>query len=223
MAQFDPTKYDPVADRIRQFRAAHPEGAIIVTLLSDPAQFDQVVCRAEVYLHKDDARPIGADIAAEWRGENFKAGANFTAWHENCATSAIGRALDAAGYSKAIDGRASREEMQKVARHSQPALPAPTKPAQPTNAAPLTVIEGGETAEPKTAWEKLTDRAAEFGFTSEDTRDYIFLTNELCKGIEIKGDERYLYAAGENGVAWEAAIEALKARKQKSGREAVTA
>ena len=97
-----------------------------------------------------------------------------------------------------------------------------TRSVQPTNAAPLTVVEGGQET-PLSAWEKLTARAEEFGFSSTDTRDFVYITNELCKGMEVKGEERYLYAAGENAVAWESAIDALKARKQKSGREAVTA
>jgi hypothetical protein len=223
MPQFDLSKYDTVADRVKRFRQEHPQGAIYVRIVPEVSTFEQVVCEAEVWFNLSDLRPSGKDIAAEWKGENYKAGANFTAWHENAATSAIGRALDAAGYSKNKEtgSRATQEEMQKAERVAGNPTQDTTRPGQVANAQPLTVVEGGAEETPVTAWEQLKIRADEFGFTSDDTRDYVFLTYELCKGVEIKGEERYLYAAGENAVAWETAIEALKARRQQNSQKAV--
>lgn len=219
MAQFDLSRYDTVADRIKQFRDKHPDGAIIVTLLSDPAQFEQVVCRAEIFLDKNDARPIAADIASEWKGQSFKDGANFTAWHENCATGAIGRALDAAGFSKAKEGgRASREEMEKVNRHAETPANAPTHPVQQANPANLHVSITG--------WGRFVDRCTQFRFSTSSHNNNLDLVEELLKDIDTTGlsdDEFWGLAAGENDLAWESAIEALRAKKQANSRKAVTA
>jgi len=225
MAKFDLSKYDTVADRVKRFREEHPNGAIYVRIVPEVSSFEHVVCEAEIWFNQSDIRPVARDVAAEWKGESYKDGANVTAWHENAATSAIGRALDAAGYSKNKEtgSRATQEEMQKAERVMGNTANRATRPVQQANAAPLTVIEDGAEEAPKSAWETLLWTAAQQGFHSEDTRDYVFLTNELCKGADIKGDERYLYAAGENSVAWETAIEALKAKKQKNIQQAVSA
>lgn len=214
MAQFDPTKYETVADRIKHFREKYPEGAIIVNLLSDPAQFEQVVCRAEIYLDRNDARPIAADIASEYRGASFKDGANFTAWHENCATGAIGRALDAAGFSKAKEGgRASREEIEKVNRHAN----APTSHAQTPNAAPLSVVQGGELS----AWERFVDKAAFYEFRAKESAAYLKLLYALIGKPEQLNDEAYQKAFDANDLEWQTAVEAVNAKLHGRTAEAI--
>lgn len=116
MARFNLATYVDVQQRINRFWSEYPDGRIVTLLLSDPAQFDRVVVRAEVYKHRDHPHPDAADLAAEERGQNVKDGANLTSWHENAATSAIGRALANMGYAKSREDRPSRQEMAKAER-----------------------------------------------------------------------------------------------------------
>jgi len=133
LANFNPADYETVAERIKRFYADHPDGRIITknqTTEADRASKTWVV-QAEVYLPIWD---LGA--ALETAKVEYKQGyerdcwflkatglafeidgagmANKTSALENAETSAIGRALANAGYSG--DKRASREEMEKVAR-----------------------------------------------------------------------------------------------------------
>ena len=111
MPPFDRENYIGVQERITQFWSEYPDGRIWTDMKSLPDEWDQVVFFAAVYKHKDDPHPAatGWDAAAKGSG-----GANNTAWHANCETSAIGRALANMGYAKTSDERASREEMERV-------------------------------------------------------------------------------------------------------------
>lgn len=130
MANFNPADYETVAERIKRFYADHPDGRIITknqTTEADRASKTWVV-QAEVWLPiwsfaagfkgtKEGYDPQTAwvlkatGLAFEIDGAGM---ANKTSALENAETSAIGRALANAGYSG--DKRASREEMEKVAR-----------------------------------------------------------------------------------------------------------
>lgn len=114
MARFDLSQYVTVQERIVQFWKDHPDGRIVTDLISDPSQFEQVVVRAAVYTHRDHPHPDATDLAAETKGQGGMA--NATSWHENAATSAIGRALANLGYATTQKDRPSREEMEKVVR-----------------------------------------------------------------------------------------------------------
>lgn len=139
MARFNVDDYVDVQTRINDFWKQYPDGAILTRFLSDPGDFDRVVVQAEVYKHRDDARPSGSDIAAEERGKNGMA--NTTSWHENCATSAIGRALADIGMAKSQKDRPSRQEMEKVERH-EPAPPIPITVASQRDLAALHATAG---------------------------------------------------------------------------------
>jgi len=127
MAAFNPADYETVAERIKRFYADNPLGRIVTTNLTtkhDRAERTWVV-QAEVFI--PSPLPItGERFQEEWvvkaSGLAFEidgAGmANKTSALENAETSAIGRALANAGYSG--DKRASREEMEKVARANAP-------------------------------------------------------------------------------------------------------
>jgi hypothetical protein len=110
---FDLDSYEPVASRIARFWAEHPCGAIHTELVFDDGQ--RCVIKATVYFDST-AAPVSSDYAEEVQTER---GVNATSRIENCATSAIGRALAAANFL-ATDWtkKPSREEMQKVQRMS---------------------------------------------------------------------------------------------------------
>jgi hypothetical protein len=116
MARFDLQTYVTVQDRISRFWEENPEGAIRTELASNPSQFEQVVFRAEIYKHRDNAHPDATGYAAEVAIEDPRGGPNYTSWHENAETSAIGRAFANMGYATSQKDRPSREEMQKVER-----------------------------------------------------------------------------------------------------------
>lgn len=120
MAQFNPAEYETVAERIARFYKDYSDGRIItrnITTSQDRAISTWVV-QAYIYLNSNDqekniAKATG--LAFEIDGAGM---ANKTSALENAETSAIGRALANAGYSG--DKRATREEMQKVAKGISP-------------------------------------------------------------------------------------------------------
>lgn len=130
MPTFDPRDYIDVQERINRFWIENPDGAIRTTMVSG-STFDQVVFQAAVYKHRNDEYPVTTGFAAEMKGTG---GANNTSWHENCETSAIGRALANMGYATSRDDRPSKQEMAKVQRHSAPQPQPATQPPQPVQA-----------------------------------------------------------------------------------------
>jgi hypothetical protein len=110
---FDLSDYQPVEERLILFWKEHPDGQIHTKLLE--SQSARFIVEASIYRTEADIRPWTTGLAEETvQGR----GVNATSALENCETSAIGRALANAGY--ATKGkRASREEMQKVAKGVQ--------------------------------------------------------------------------------------------------------
>lgn len=107
---FDLNNYETVESRLARFWAAYPDGRIETVMMSYDG--DSCVFRAELYRHRDDAKPTSTGYAHEVRSDR---GVNMTSWCENGETSAIGRAC--ANFIFATQGkRPSREEMGKVAR-----------------------------------------------------------------------------------------------------------
>ena len=118
---FDLSKYEPVKARKTRFRKDHPDGRIV------PEHVDvddkHALIRAYVYKSAEDqanSLPLGSGYAYELRdlekskskyGTEYES-VNYSAWVENCEESAVGRALDNAGY--ASNGKCSQEEMKKV-------------------------------------------------------------------------------------------------------------
>jgi len=111
MARFNIDDYTTVAERIDLFWQAFPEGRILTELVHfEPGQ---CVVRAEIYLDRADTVPVTSDYAEERLDSSP---VNKTSMVENCTTSAIGRSLADLGSRFSGSKRASREEMQKVAR-----------------------------------------------------------------------------------------------------------
>lgn len=118
---FNLDDYEPVASRIRRFWDDHPNGAIHSELVFDDGH--RCIVKATVYLDRTDSIPVATDYAEELLTDR---GVNSTSRIENCATSAQGRALAAAGYLPSDwSKKPSREEMAKVQRLT-PNTPPPT-------------------------------------------------------------------------------------------------
>ena len=105
--------YEPVASRLARFWEKHPEGRVITKLIT--FEGDRVIVQADIYVDREDDRPVATDFAEEIRGSN---NVNKTSHIENAATSAIGRALADCDFASSTDWtkRPSREEMSKVQR-----------------------------------------------------------------------------------------------------------
>jgi len=123
--RFDLSSYETVKERKSRFYIDHPDGRIVV----DPIEVneDRAFFRASIFLSSDDQqnnRPKSTGHAHEIRDKELKTNkygkeyesVNYTSWVENCEESAIGRALDNAGYSG--NGKPSREEMKAVTKNS---------------------------------------------------------------------------------------------------------
>lgn len=119
--------YEPVASRLARFWEKHPEGRVITKLIT--FEGDRVIVQADIYVDREDDRPIASDFAEEIRGSN---NVNKTSHIENAATSAIGRALADCDFASSTDWtrRPSREEMSKVQRMSED-----TRITEPSNLA----------------------------------------------------------------------------------------
>ena len=105
--------YEPVASRLARFWQKHPEGRVITKLIT--FEGDRVIVQADIYVDREDVRPIATDFSEELRGSN---NVNKTSHIENACTSAIGRALADCDFASSTDWtkRPSREEMHKVER-----------------------------------------------------------------------------------------------------------
>ena len=114
MAHFNLSEYQTVQERVDLFWSRYDKGRFNLELISMTP--DQVVFKAEVYLHKDDLYPATVDYAEERLGSSP---VNKTSFVENCATSALGRAISMLGGEFSPKGkRPSQQEMSKVARLS---------------------------------------------------------------------------------------------------------
>lgn len=110
--RFDLSQYSTVAERIDKFWEKYPDGRIHTEIVHFTPE--QVVIKAEIYTRIDDDIPTTVDFAEE-RPDTSPV--NRVSFVENCATSAIGRALADLGGEFTGSKRPSREEMAKVQRH----------------------------------------------------------------------------------------------------------
>lgn len=159
---FNLNDYETVADRIARFYKDNKDGRIHTDIVT--YEGDTVVAQARVY--KDASEVIWATgFAEEIRGKGM---VNTTRALENCETSAVGRALANAGYSGSKQ-RASREEMEKVQRHT--AAPAPAYQGEyleaPAETPPPRDFSGAATA-PQIA--KIHAMLVEQGVTSDENK-----------------------------------------------------
>jgi hypothetical protein len=115
MAHFNLNEYQTVQERIDLFWKRFPAGRFKLDIVSQSD--NQVIIKASVWTDKNDKHPTTVDFAEERIGTSP---VNKISHVENCATSALGRAISALGGEFSPKGkRPSREEMDKVARNSK--------------------------------------------------------------------------------------------------------
>jgi hypothetical protein len=124
--KFDPKKYETVKQRKERFYQDHPDGRIIVKNVTPIEQaMEYALFTAYIYENKEDQKanlPKSTGYAMEVRDKELSIskygseyeGVNYSSWTENCEESAVGRALDNAGYSG--NKKCSLEEMQKATK-----------------------------------------------------------------------------------------------------------
>jgi hypothetical protein len=116
MAHFNLNEYQTVQERIDLFWKRFPAGRFKLDIVSQTD--NQVIIKASVWTDKNDKHPTTVDFAEERIGTSP---VNKISHVENCATSALGRAISALGGEFSPKGkRPSREEMEKVARDARP-------------------------------------------------------------------------------------------------------
>jgi hypothetical protein len=123
MANFNLSDYETVEERIRRFYKDNPDGRILtdnITTLQD-RQVGTWVTKSYIFLTaQDQERNLVKATGLAFEIDSSK-GPQATSALEVCETSSIGRALANAGYSG--NKRASRTEMEKVARGQTPVAP----------------------------------------------------------------------------------------------------
>jgi hypothetical protein len=105
--------YERVKERKKRFYEKYEDGRIVCEMIAGDGEWAQF--KASIFKTADDQKanlPFATGYAQEFKGEGGFA--NNDSWLENCEESAVGRALDNAGFSS--NGRCSREEMEKTQR-----------------------------------------------------------------------------------------------------------
>ena len=120
MANFNLADYETVEERLRRFYEMYPDGRVITEDYTSPEERASGMwkVRTEIYLNAGD-QALGlvksTGLASEIDGQGMT---QKTSALETCETSSIGRAL--ANMNLSGNKRASREEMEKVARGVKP-------------------------------------------------------------------------------------------------------
>jgi len=126
MAMFNLNDYETVEERLRRFWSMPEHADARLITINHSTSEDRAkgvwVIEARLYLNADD-QMANLPKTTGWASEiDGGAGANKTSALENAETSSLGRCL--ANYSMSGNKRASREEMEKVARAESAPSPA---------------------------------------------------------------------------------------------------
>jgi hypothetical protein len=158
MPRFDLSQYSTVAERIDKFWEKYPDGRIHTELVHFSPE--QVVVKAAIFTRFDDSMPTTVDYAEE-RPDTSPV--NRVSFVENCATSAIGRALADLGGEFTGTKRPSREEMAKVQRHENRDWLSEASAVKDVDALRLLWGQAKQAGASKAILSKLEARADELG------------------------------------------------------------
>ncbi|MBC8186478.1 hypothetical protein H8E88_35810 [candidate division KSB1 bacterium] len=123
--KFDLSNYETVKERKIRFYQDNPDGRIIVNMVNPDSVMECALFVVTIYKNKEDQEKNliwSTGYAFEVRekqlsissyGKEYES-VNYSSWTENAEESAVGRALDNAGYSG--NKKCSREEMEKAQR-----------------------------------------------------------------------------------------------------------
>lgn len=151
---FDVSNYEPVKARKLRFYQTFPDGRITVELINPQTLMDAALIKASVFVSSEDQAKgcaRGSGYAFEIRdtqlsktkyGKEFES-VNYSSWTENAEESAVGRALDNAGFASNM--HCSAEEMAKAKRMKE-ALQAKSQDAQASS--PKTTTSEGKVKQP---------------------------------------------------------------------------
>jgi hypothetical protein len=119
MASFNLDDYETVHQALVRLYKDFPMARVLTNNTTPEGVLDRYEFKAELYLDRDDVRPVATGWAYEVIGST---NVNRTSAMENCETSAIGRAISNSVLvlTKPNNNRPSREEMEKVQRMSKP-------------------------------------------------------------------------------------------------------
>jgi hypothetical protein len=140
--KFNLQNYETVKERKQRFYREFPDGRIVVTLINSDI-LEQALFMATIYKSAEDQElkiPMSTGYAHEIRDKELQVNqygkkyesVNYTSWVENCEESAVGRALDNAGFSG--NNKCSREEMAKVEKIIVKEQTKESKPVQSSGA-----------------------------------------------------------------------------------------
>ena len=109
---FNLSEYQTVQERVDLFWERYPQGRFNLDIITVSEQ--QVIIKAEVWTDWAEDKPRAVDYAEERFGSSP---VNKTSFIENCASSALGRAISQLGGNLSPKGkRPSASEMEKVNR-----------------------------------------------------------------------------------------------------------
>ncbi len=114
--------YETVKSRKKRFYEEYKDGRIVPELITTNTR-DEALFRVSIYKNADDqmkdlrlstgyAHEIRVKELSRKRNGDTYASVNYTSWIENCEESAVGRALDNAGFASNM--KCSREEIEQA-------------------------------------------------------------------------------------------------------------
>ena len=191
---FNLADYETVEVRLEKFIKDYPDFRIATEL--EVVEKDRFIVKA--YLYKTAADPVAWTTGyAEERVSDR--GVNSTSALENCETSALGRALSAAGY--ATKGkRPSREEMSKVVAQ-KPVKPAVQDLVQAIQSADKKTAEQDYWTTPVNQYMKVVDAPVTLEKALDLVQD-ILGTGEAQEAPQCKHGHMKWREGEKNGRAW---------------------
>ena len=191
---FNLADYETVEVRLEKFIKDYPDFRIATEL--EVVEKDRFIVKA--YLYKTAADPVAWTTGyAEERVSDR--GVNSTSALENCETSALGRALSAAGY--ATQGkRPSREEMSKVVAQ-KPVKPAVQDLVQAIQSADKKTAEQDYWTTPVNQYMKVVDAPVTLEKALDLVQD-ILGTGEAQEAPQCKHGHMKWREGEKNGRAW---------------------